>query len=68
MKKIVDSFGFDVKPWEVLQGRDGHWYSVTDLVPEDPVFTVGAVFEGGDPEEEGDYFAASFFHCEVIEA
>ena len=67
MKVIVDAWGDRVKPWDPVQARDGAWYTITDLVPEDERFQVGAVFEGGCEDDDGDFFPASFFDLKVIE-
>mgnify|MGYP000027953418 CR=1 FL=1 len=64
MKTIVDQWGDPVKPWSLHLGLNGGWYQITDLAPEDR-FAVGAVFEGGDPEEDGDYFTPDAFGFEI---
>lgn len=67
MKIVVDGWGEPLKPWDTVMSRNGSYWTVIDLTPEGPDFQVGAVFEGGCPEEDGDYFKADFFFCKVIE-
>ena len=63
-KIIVDEWGEMVKPHSVHQGKDGGWYEITDLCPEER-YPVGAVFEEGCEDDEGDYFTAEFLRMEV---
>ena len=68
MKQIVDDWGDPVKPYSlhmVLKGpRVGSMMQITDLAPDED-FPIGAVFEGGDPEEDGDYFRPDLFGFEI---
>ena len=66
MKIIVDEWGDDVKPHSTHMGKTGGWFQITDLVPNE-TYSVGAVFEGGDPKEDGDYFTPEFFGFEIID-
>jgi len=66
MKVIVDTWGERVKPWATVMGRDGAYYTVTDLAPQDK-FQVGAVFEGGCADDDGDFFTADFFDLKIID-
>lgn len=66
-KIIVDEWGDVVRPYSTHMGRNGGWFQITDLAPDDQ-YSVGAVFEGGDPEEDGDYFTPGFFGFKVEES
>lgn len=66
--KLVDEWGDPVKPWSTHMMNDGSYWTITDICHkgDNDGFEVGAVFEGGDPEEDGDYFTPTAFGFEWV--
>lgn len=66
MTKIVDEWGEPVKTGRTYQARNGSWFEVTEF-DLSGTYPVGAVFEGGDMEESGDFYRPAFFGFTLVE-
>lgn len=64
MKTIKDQWGEAVKPYSTHMDRQGRYWTITDLAPDEE-FPIGAAPEGADLEEDGDYFPASTFWFQI---